>query len=500
MPLLPVRRWRVPTLLLVALLVALVPTWAVAQSVVTADVQTLTVNGDRGASQQRQIVLTSTAAVSGITILVPQMVRADNRAALPLDAISATPPSTTIAAGERITIPLNVDLSRAEAGTYVGSLLVSYASGGVPSTLPVTLSISVKDPIQVPFLVLLAGVGLASLLSLYRAQGQPRDEQLVRLNRLRAQAAADRESMSGAWSAAFDRNMSVALLAITANRIDDARTKIDETENLLSTWVQGRTQWAALARRATDVRGALTQIGVPASAPFAQSLVAQIETAEATAVQSGDPAILQTSLNQYVDQINALAALRTHYDDAVRLRDQTLADKRLTARAPEYATRLAALRNQIDTLLPGGDTATPHATVDTIIAELDALPLPQQGGALLSGDGTPAAPAVPFVPSAPTVLAQLALATAKIEVPGTVTRGAAWRVRVFQLARFAIATIFLAGAGFSELYVNDAVFGDTAWGDYFSLLLWGFSAETSRAAITDLARNLGIPGTGGGAA
>jgi len=54
--------------------------------------------------------------------------------------------------------------------------------------------------------------------------------------------------------------------------------------------------------------------------------------------------------------------------------------------------------------------------------------------------------------------------------------------------------LLLAGAGFGELYVTRATFGSNAWGDYFSLLAWGFGAEATRAAITDLVRGWGLPG------
>lgn len=36
--------------------------------------------------------------------------------------------------------------------------------------------------------------------------------------------------------------------------------------------------------------------------------------------------------------------------------------------------------------------------------------------------------------------------------------------------------------------------GANAWGDYFALLVWGFGAEATRAAVTGMVRNWGLPG------
>ncbi len=66
------------------------------------------------------------------------------------------------------------------------------------------------------------------------------------------------------------------------------------------------------------------------------------------------------------------------------------------------------------------------------------------------------------------------------------------RLRVFTLITYAVAVILLALAGYVELYVTRSNFGSNNVADYFGLLAWGFGAEATRAAITDMVQSWGI--------
>ena len=50
------------------------------------------------------------------------------------------------------------------------------------------------------------------------------------------------------------------------------------------------------------------------------------------------------------------------------------------------------------------------------------------------------------------------------------------------------------GAGFTEMYLKQATFGEKPFGDYFSLLAWGFGAEASREAIAKAVEGWGLAG------
>ncbi|NJP07191.1 MAG: hypothetical protein HC837_17015 [Chloroflexaceae bacterium] len=71
---------------------------------------------------------------------------------------------------------------------------------------------------------------------------------------------------------------------------------------------------------------------------------------------------------------------------------------------------------------------------------------------------------------------------------------ARYRLQIFLIISYLIAVGFLAGAGFSQLYLTHATFGADPWSDYLGLLAWGFGAEASRAAVVDLVRGWKLPG------
>jgi hypothetical protein len=62
------------------------------------------------------------------------------------------------------------------------------------------------------------------------------------------------------------------------------------------------------------------------------------------------------------------------------------------------------------------------------------------------------------------------------------------------LGSYVIAVVFLAGAGFRQLYVDQPTFGANPWKDYFALLAWGFGAEATRDAVTKVVQGWGLPG------
>jgi hypothetical protein len=68
------------------------------------------------------------------------------------------------------------------------------------------------------------------------------------------------------------------------------------------------------------------------------------------------------------------------------------------------------------------------------------------------------------------------------------------RLKLFKGASYATAIVFLAGAGFSQLYVDNPTFGANPWKDYFALLAWGFGAEASREAVTKVVQGWGVLG------
>ncbi len=62
------------------------------------------------------------------------------------------------------------------------------------------------------------------------------------------------------------------------------------------------------------------------------------------------------------------------------------------------------------------------------------------------------------------------------------------RLRLFYLSSYLISFTVLAGSGFNELYLSKPTFGANGWGDYLTLLAWGFGAEATRNMATQMVR------------
>ncbi|MCG8604229.1 hypothetical protein MJD09_04415 [bacterium] len=78
----------------------------------------------------------------------------------------------------------------------------------------------------------------------------------------------------------------------------------------------------------------------------------------------------------------------------------------------------------------------------------------------------------------------------ELNVPGSSrTRWAGYAVPTFKIVSYAIVLALLGYTGFSELYMDDLVFGDDGIEDYVSLLAWGFGVQLTTASVTTWAGN-----------
>ncbi len=164
-----------------------------------------------------------------------------------------------------------------------------------------------------------------------------------------------------------------------------------------------------------------------------------------------------------------------------------------------YAAKLAGYARQLSDLLPISDDGY-SAKYDALVAgaEADIKSISD----LLAKGAPPRAATPQGALSAPaTVQAQMtATVIPPLDEPidKEDAEEAGKRLRYFQWASYAVALILLGLAGYNELYVTKATFGANPWADYATLFAWGFGAEATRAAVTDLVRNWEVPFGDGG--
>jgi hypothetical protein len=157
------------------------------------------------------------------------------------------------------------------------------------------------------------------------------------------------------------------------------------------------------------------------------------------------------------------------------------------AESVHWAGRLAAHENALYAMsLEDADAA--DALRETIVADMEELKeTPRRaetlGRASRSGEAESPAEAPRLTSPAP------AARTLPKTPPGADAR---FRIRLFTWATYGIAVLLLAGAGYGELYMSKATFGADPWGDYFSLIAWGFGAEASRASVAEMVKGWGL--------
>jgi hypothetical protein len=64
------------------------------------------------------------------------------------------------------------------------------------------------------------------------------------------------------------------------------------------------------------------------------------------------------------------------------------------------------------------------------------------------------------------------------------------RLTLFRYSTYALALGLLVWMGFTELYAASATFGADGTKDYLVLFLWGFGAEATRSAVTEVVKGL----------
>jgi len=442
---------------------------------ITAD--PVTVLATRGAIETRTLLLRASEPVTGVQIVTLDLANTDGSTVLPAGAIQVSLPSDEIGSSGLLAVPLRFDLSSAPSGEFKGALIVS-APGNIVS---VPVSVTVKDPPLLPFVVLLAGVALGWGVSWYRSRGRPRDNALVKIGRFRARAQTESD-LGEPFRKRVDSLLIDTEALLRAEKWDEAGKLIDDADALLDKWRKGRDDWQTQLAYHAQLASKVGDVSDPASA-YIRAIKAALDQAAQEAPDLNGPDDLRRKLEPLAQQINDYLTLA----GLLKRIDELLAPLLNTAGGPAAQQKVDALNDRFRRLTPDDRTSydAVRAEAEAIIDDLTQRQ-PARGrdsGAIskevLSGS------AFGLVGAPPATRAL---------TPEQAADRAQWRLRLFTLGSMAIALVLVAGAGFIELYANKLAFGANVWGDYFTLLAWGFGAEATRSAVTELVRSWNLPG------
>lgn len=451
-----------------------------AESGVTPTPDQITVAGERGAVEARTLLLQATDPITGLRVISLDLQRADGATVLPAGAIRAALPADEIAAGSLLTIPLTIDLHDVPSGEFQGRLLVHYHAGA----LTVPLTVTVKDPWWLPLPVLFVGVGLGVVVSRYRAQGRPRDQVLMRVGQLRAQMRGDADLVEP-FQARIEAHLVDVESGLQAENWEGARAAVERAEAVWTRWRKGREDWLAQFAYYAELVESLQK---EPDAPYIQAVRRVLEDTRREAPEMEGPPKLRKRLDAVARQINRYRRLESQLDELNALRNRLPAEQ--TEQAEQWRVKTLGFQRRLHDLDPNDEAAygTLQKEVEEAISELgqqiaqaDRL----ESAVTFSKGGRDLGAVVRHLFAPP---------PAAREITEEATTGAARRLRCFTWASYGIVVALLAGAGFGELYVANGTFGANAWGDYFALLAWGFGAEATRAAVTEVVRGWGLPG------
>ncbi|HOT93027.1 MAG TPA: hypothetical protein PLJ78_14955 [Anaerolineae bacterium] len=520
---------------LILLIIALTLLWApslAAQEGVSVSPRQLSIAARRGQTETRLLLIRAAEPVNDLRIIPLDLNAAKGDVVLPAEAIRVALPATTIAANDMITVPVTFNLTNVSSGQFTGELLINYT--GQSFTVPVT--VAVKDQPWLPLAALVAGVALGIGVSTYRAQGRPRDEVLVRLGQIRTQMKADKdlEEKGKPFYTRLDAHLVDVEVALEAQQWEKAQEAVRAAETLWVRWRRARPDWLVQVDYYNQLNTKLTELG--------ENLfyISEIKKAALDVYRAlpdlEDPNIFRAKLEPLTKRVNDFIALNRRITSLMTTpQGNAIAPKlqqRLSMLAPDDSAGYQSLQDEVEaalqkiqkaqlekklaqlagltTKLPAAQaqswsntvqelqtrmaslTPTDSAAYLTLESDIDAalqqveslMPAPEstfRGIADTSYSAPVSKGATPpenWLSGPPGIHVQ-ALSEEK-------TIKAGKRLQWFTWLTYAVAVVFLALAGFVELYGARPDFGVNGIGDYFTLLAWGFGAEATRASIADM--------------
>ena len=516
-----------------------------AQGAITVEPNQLTLTQQRGAVVERTLLVQAETSLTELDVIALDLSNQESGAQIPGSAITIDLEATSLAAGDRLQVPVRFDLAQIPAGDYQGDLRITYAGGSL--TIPVT--IQVKDPPWLPLITLVAGVALGIGVSNYRARGRPRDIVMVRLGQIRTQMKADQklQTLGTPFETRIESDLTEAEIALEAQQWEEAQTAVDRAYTLWSQWRQARPDWLAQLNVYTDFIERLQEIDTDAA--YISDLRQSAEDHYQDIPNMAGPQAFRAQLESLVDRaedflrmrrrIRTLASLSTVaaaqadvYRDRLKGFDPLASDfesqrteleseieqvivearrtqleqqvehyQRAIRRLPEDTRseldeKLRTLREEIETLEPG-DEAGYVRTLNRVTGMADEIPTSTTRGGefevLRSGDlGFPGGIAKAAAVSPEMDRMAITLPGVRVKSLDAQIGTAGRRLRWFTWITYGLAVTLLALAGFVELYEGQSTFGSAGVADYFTLLAWGFGSEATRSAVATMIQGWGI--------
>jgi hypothetical protein len=525
------------SLLLTLTLLLFVAIPVMGQEVLEITPSQLTVTAIQQQTVSRTLLIRANQAVQNMSIIPLDLKDAEGGKVLPANAIHVEGDNSTLDSNGLLTVIIRIDLRDVLSGQYTGDLLISTENGN----RPVPITVTVKDPPYLPALVLVAGVGLGLVVSEYRSKGKPRDEILVNLGQIRTQIKVDGElhQQGNAFYNLIEAELIDVEVALEAQQWEEAKVSIDKASVVWNLWRRGRSDWLVQLEAYTNLLMKLDSLGGKNVHYIASLLQVAEDTFRKTPTYAGPSELreqllaLYETTNNYVNLLETLKDLE-NTGPSGRIQAQAL-KKQLDSLEPDQQEEQKTLGIKIDAAiqkanrkflsdqlvwlekkcatLTGEKADAWISKIHELKQELDNLSMDNQiDYQELAGRVEAAVTTIKNMPeigvgSDETISPDFEMSlrdtrsreSKLVNVPAITLRtittqvaSAGTRLRIFTAITYAVAVILLALAGYVELYVARNDFGSNTVADYFGLLAWGFGAEATRSAITDMVKSWGM--------
>ena len=452
-----------------------------AYSELILDTQQVTLSTQQKQAVRKSLRLTATEEIEQALQVTPSDLElVDGSDRIPAQDILLTLPERPLSANQTQTLDIQIngdDLKT--SGAFTGNLLIQYDDNS--QILPMT--VQVKSPAALPWITLLAGAGLGTMLSLYRAVGLPKDDLLVRVGKLNTQMRGETEATSQRFKAQVEGELIAVETALGNRDWKTAETHLQAAQMVWTRWLSGKPDWILQITYLTDLLNRVTEINkVDETNTYQQAMLFHIRAIQRQIAEQTTPQKLADLVKPAREQLD-----RYNRGDAWLDRLSVLSQSLEGSQAEQWDSARARLEDELKALDPAKTDAF-HAWLDKVKkAEKSLVKAVEQqtetiSEAKRSGGFVASKTFIQPVPDVGKRGKQLA--------PESEARQ---NLRLFRWVSQGAAIALIAWLGMAELYEKEATFGQTPISDYFGLFAWGFGAEVSRDAIVKALGDLKSP-------
>ena len=450
--------------------------------------ESLTFSTKRNTAISKTLRLSTDNPIQSLEVVPSDLDRADHAAALSAKAIQINLSKQQLAANQVAQIEITIDSSQFEgSGEFNGSLLVKYDGGHQP----VPFTIRIKDPVWLPLILLVSGVGLGSSLSWYRASGLRRDQLVVRVGQLRTQMRGEEKPQANRFKQRVEEYLMEVEAALNDKAWEIANTKVVEAQDIWNVWRRGREDWIAQLDYQKKLMEEVVQSPMQ-DKYYGQFVQTHLEDIERQATYYGAPQRLYDRLNELRWQVERYAQGQT-WLEKLAIHETELTEER----RPFWEERRAILEQRLNSLSPEVAEAFEQWRTSAE-KELTALlkELEQQNNPITSEDETAVLEPAGLesgnlqifqpqrLPPVPTVR--------RFSEP-TKEQNSKHHLQWFRWISRGVAIALLSWIGMNELYGRKSTFGAAPMSDYFIILAWGFGAEATRESLVQAVQDLSGP-------